>query len=217
MKKTVSKLIACGIIAGMLCTGAAMAADPIAASKTDSVVTVSVSNLGAKEETTLLVVAKDVAIEDAFADTTKVYHIDQTAADDAGVATFSFTYAGSDALDIYSGYSSMSATDVPYKTVIDEAQPPVEPDEPGDDEPTVPTFIYGDVNNDTSISVADAGLIVDNFLTGADFLDAATGEVYEYGAQAADVDGNDSVTVADAGLVIDYFLSGTPFPVTPAE
>ena len=44
MKKTVSKLIACGIIAGMLCTGAAMAADPIAASKTDSVVTVSVSN-----------------------------------------------------------------------------------------------------------------------------------------------------------------------------
>lgn len=210
MKKFVSKLIACSMIAGMLCSTAAFAADPITASKEDSVVTVTVSELGAKEETTLLVVAKDVTIEDAFNDTTKVYHIDQTAANDSGVATFTFTYTGSESLDVYSGYSSMSATDVPYETVLDLSGSAGGEGGDDDDDPVTPvTYTVGDVNNDGDIDGVDSGLIVQYFLNGAEF-------AFEYGSQAADVNYDTDIDGVDSGFIVQFFLNGAALPEAPA-
>lgn len=214
------------MIAGMLCSTAAFAADPIEAKKEGSVVTVTVSELGSKEETTLLVVAKDVTIEDAFDDTTKVYHIDQTAANDSGVATFTFTYTGSESLDVYSGYSSMSATDVPYETVLDlsgstggeggDDDDPVTPELPAD-------FMYGDVNHDIAINASDASAVISYILKAVPFTDASTGAEYAYGIKAANVDGTTddttgdaTINASDASLIISRILKGTSIEF-PAE
>ncbi len=199
MNKFISKIISLGLCAGMLCTTCAFAADPITATKKDSLVTVKVEELNPGEETTLFVVGNGVTIEQAFADTTKVFYIDQTVADKTGVASFSFSQTGSAPLDIYSGYSSMSDTDTPYKTVLDESvtpEPPVEDD--GD-------YILGDVTGDKIVNGSDALAIVLYFVKGTQF-------EYEYGLLAGEVTGDNVINGSDALAVVLNFVKGTPFP-----
>ncbi len=200
MKKVFAKTLAFLALFGMI-SGSAMAADPIDVYKDDSTITVKVSSLEKGEETSLLVTKGTATISEAFADTTKVYHIDQVAADEDGVSTFSFTYSGSDNLTVYSGYATMAATDNPYKTVVDESTPPT----PG------ASYILGDVNNDGNIDTSDAGSIVQHFINGSSFLVFGSDtEVYEYGLQAADVTGDGIADTSDAGKVVAFFINGTP-------
>jgi len=212
MKKVIAKTVALVALLGMI-SGSAMAAGPIEATKTDGVVTVKVSTLEAGEETSLLVTKDSAGIADAFADTTKVYHIDQVAANDEGVSTFTFSYTGTDPLTLYSGYATMSATDVPYDTVLDESVTP----DPGPDDPVVPDpeFTYGDVNADADINVSDVTSVVDYVLNRTAFT-KADGTAYEYGFSAADVTKNNVVDVSDVTSIVDYVLNRTPFPDAPA-
>lgn len=200
MKKVFAKTLAFLALFGMI-SGSAMAADPIDVYKDDDTITVKVSTLEESEETSLLVTKGTATIAEAFADTTKVYHIDQVAADKDGVSTFSFTYSGTDPLTVYSGYATMAATDDPYWTVVDESTPPT----PG------ASYTLGDVNNDGNIDTSDAGAIVQHFINDAQFLvfGSAT-EVYEYGLQAADITGDGIADTSDAGKVVAFFINGSP-------
>ena len=200
MKKVIAKTIAFLAVFGMI-SGSAMAADPIEVYKDDDVVTIKVSSLENGEETSLLVTKAGATISQAFADTTKVQHIDQVAADENGVSTFTFTYAGSEELKVYSGYATMSATDTPYETVIDESTKPT----PGSG------YTLGDVNNDGNIDTSDAGSIVQHFISGSPFLlFGSSTEVYEQGEKAADVTGDGVADTSDAGKVVAFFINGTP-------
>lgn len=196
MNKFISRIISLSLSAGMLCTTCAFAADPITATKNDSTVTVTVKELNPGEETTLFVVNKDVSIAEAFADTQKVFYIDQTVADTNGTASFSFSQTDSAPLDIYSGYSSMADTDDPYKTILDESA--------GSGGTEGGEYILGDVNGDGKITGSDALEIIFHFLEGAPFTS-------EYGVSAGDVNEDDKITGSDALQVIFYFLEGTAF------
>ncbi len=206
MNKTINKLLAGVLALGLICSGTAFAKDPVEVSKDGEKVTVTVTTLGSGEETTLLVVPQDVTISQAFADTTKIYHMDQAAATSAGVATFSFKYSGEGNLDIYSGYATMSADDAPYEGVLDLSG--------GTGGGAGGNFTYGDVNNDGIVDTMDAVMVVYNYLSGTPFYeDMTTNKVYEYGELAADVDGVTGIDTQDAVLIVYNYLNGTPFPV----
>lgn len=196
MNKFISRIISLSLSAGILCTTCAFAADPITATKNDSTVTVTVKELNPGEETTLFVVNKDISIAEAFADTQKVFYIDQTVADTNGTASFSFSQTDSAPLDIYSGYSSMSDTDDPYKTVLDESA--------GSGGSEGGEYILGDVNGDEIADGEDATAIIYYYLKGTAF-------AYEHGVLAANVNGDDIIDGEDATAVIYYYLKGTPF------
>lgn len=200
MKKVFAKTLAFIALFGMI-SGSAMAADPIDVYKDDSTITVKVSTLEEGEETSLLVTKGTATISEAFADTTKVYHIDQVAADDEGVSTFSFTYSGTDSLTVYSGYATMAATDDPYTTVVDESTQPT----PG------AGYTLGDVNGDEKINVSDATAIVQYILNRTPFYNADGSEVYEKGLEAANVNKDTAVNVSDATSIVQYILNRTPF------
>lgn len=197
MNKFISKIVSFGLCVGMLSGASAFAADPITATKTNNTVTVKVEELSSGEETTLFVVGKGVTIADAFADTTKVFYIDQTVADNSGVASFSFSQTSSEPLDIYSGYSSMLDTDDPYKTVLDESE---NPGGSGEGE-----YILGDVTGDKIVNGSDALAIVLYFVKGTKF-------EYEYGLLAGEVTGDNIINGSDALAVVLNFVKGTPFP-----
>lgn len=205
MNKTINKLLAGVLALGLICSGTAFAKDPVEVSKDGEKVTVTVTTLGSGEETTLLVVPQDVTISQAFADTTKIYHMDQVPASTAGVATFNFKYSGDGNLDIYSGYATMSATDVPYEGVLDLS---------GGTGGGAGDFIYGDVNNDGDIDILDASAIINFYLSGTPFYeDVSSKTVYKYGEQAANVYPDNDIDILDASAVIGYYLQGTDFPV----
>ena len=202
MKKVIAKTIALLAVFGMI-SGSAMAAGPIEVYKDDDVVTIKVSSLENGEETSLLVTKADATISQAFADTTKVQHIDQVAADENGVSTFTFTYAGSEKLTVYSGYATMSATDTPYDTVIDESTPPT----PGSG------FTLGDVNGDATINVTDVAAIIQHVVNDAPFQKNENGVMVDYaeGAQAADVNKSGDINVTDVSKIISYIVNDEPF------
>ncbi len=222
MIKKLFKLAICGALVGTLCTSFAFAADPVAVTKDGDTVTVEVSTLDAGEETTLLAVPEGVSVSDAFANTANIYHMDQTAASDDGVATFVFKYTGTSNMDIYSGYATMAATDVPYEGVLDLSNQgggdigggdePVDPEEPEDPEdPVTPTFMYGDVNNDATINLFDVTAIIDRILHSTAFKDSATQAAYANGDLAADVNADNTINLFDVTAVIDKILHETPF------
>lgn len=196
MNKYISKIISMGLCIGMLCTTCAFAKDPITATKEGTLVTVKVEQLKPFDDTTLFVVDKGVKITDAFADTTKVFYIDQTVADESGVASFSFLQTGSAPLDIYSGYGSMLDTDEPYKTVVDESETPGGSDE-GE-------YILGDVTGDKIVDGSDALAIILYFVKRTEF-------TYEYGVSAGEVTGDGIIDGSDALAVILNFVKNTPF------
>lgn len=193
----------------------AFAADPISYSMNGTTVTVTVEDLNSSEETTLLVVPKDTTIDQAFANTALVHYINQTTADDDGVATFKFTAAEDASYDIYSGYATMGVDDDPYKTVIDKSQ------QGGGDTPSTKPYIMGDVNNDGKVSAADYGNMVEHILKNIPFYDSTIpldqpAKVYEYGIQAGDFTGDGKVTANDSGFVLDYCLNGIALPTVPS-
>ncbi len=188
-----NKILAGAIAICVLCTSAVFAKDPISVSKEGDVVTVNVNTPVSGEETTLLVVPQGVTVSDAFKDTSNICHMDQTAATAAGVATFKFKYTGTDSLDIYSGYATMSADDEPYEGVLDLSGGTGT--EPGG------KFTYGDVNNDGLIDAMDALDIIDNFLHGKELAVSA----------AADVNADGLIDAMDALDIIDNFLHGKEF------
>ena len=201
MKKVFKKTVAVLALLGMV-SCSAMAAGPIEVYKdNDTKVTVKVSTLDSGEETSLLVTKGTASIADAFADTTKVYHIDQVAADEDGVSTFTFSYSGSDKLTVYSGYATMAATDKPYETVVDESTPPT----PG------ASYTLGDVNGDEAVNASDVTSIVQYILNGTDFTKTDGTTAYEYGRDAADVNFDSAVNASDVTKIVDYILNGTPF------
>lgn len=200
MKKVFAKTLAFLALFGMI-SGSTMAADPIDVYKDDDTITVKVSTLEESEETSLLVTKGTATIAEAFADTTKVYHIDQVAADKDGVSTFSFTYSGTDTLTVYSGYATMAATDIPYETVIDESTPPT----PG------ASYTLGDVNGDEAVNASDITSVVQFILNGSEFTKSDGVTPYEYGKTAADVNVDNAVNASDVTKIVDYILNGTPF------
>ena len=195
MNKTINKLLAGVLALGLICSGTAFAKDPVEVSKEAEKVTVTVSTLDSDEETTILVVPQGVTISQAFADTTKIYHMDQAAATSAGVATFSFKYSGEGNLDIYSGYATMSADDAPYEGVLDLSG--------GTGGSGGADVVYGDVNADEMIDTMDALAVINNFLYGTE-LDIP---------DAADVNADEMVDTMDALDIINNFLYGTEFEV----
>lgn len=197
MKRVFAKTAALLALIGML-TVPAMAADPIEVYNDNGKITVKVSTLDKGEETSLLV-TKNAEISDAFADTTKVYHIDQVAADEEGVSTFEFTYSGTDPLKVFSGYATMSATDVPYETVLDESTPPS----------AGASYTVGDVNGDTAVNVSDVTAVVQYILNGTEFTKIDGITLYEYGKKAADVNIDTAVNVSDVTSIVNYILNGT--------
>ena len=205
MKKLIPKIFLCTALASVMCISTVFAAGPISVTKEGSDVTVEVKGLSSNEETTLFVVQHDVEIKDAFADTSKVFYLDQTPADTNGTATFGFTYDGTDTLDIYSGYENMGINDDPLSTELKD-----ESESGGDN---TGEFTYGDVNNDGKITVADASMVVSYVLKSLPFVDESTREAYEYGVQAADVTGDSKVTIAEVSTIITYVLKNVEFPV----
>ena len=205
MKKTIFRMLVCALVMTVLCTTLAFAKSPVTVTRDGDAVSVSASTLDPNEETTILVVDKGVSISGAFSDTETIHHIDQVAASDAGVATFDFKYSGTDALDIYIGYATMSATEAPFEAVIDQSG------SGGGETPPAGQFVFGDVNNDGSIDLADAADVINNFLHGTAFTDAETEEEYEYGEAAADVNADEAIDLADASDIINNFLHGTEF------
>lgn len=203
MKKAISVIVLCALLSTVFCTSA-FAKSPVAVVRDGEEVSVSASTLDPNEETTILVVKEGTSISGAFANTLAIHHIDQVSASNSGVATFDFKYSGTDALDIYIGYATMSATDAPFEAVVDKSGT-------GGDEPDEDAFVYGDVNNDGSIDLADASDVINYFLHGSAFVDSNTEEEYEYGENAADVNIDESIDLADASDVINYFLHGTEF------
>ena len=195
MNKKINKLLAGVLALGLICSSTAFAKDPVEVSKDGEKVTVTVSTLGSGEETTLLVVPQNVTISQAFADTTKIYHMDQAAASSSGVATFNFKYSGDGNLDIYSGYATMSATDVPYEGVLDLSG--------GTGGGAGGDVLYGDVNADEMIDTMDALAVINNFLYGTE-LDIP---------EAADVNADEMIDTMDALDIINNFLYGTEFEV----
>lgn len=194
MKKKLFLSVIGLVAASFVTTGVAFAADPVAVSKDGDKVTVAVSTLDSNEETTLLVVGEGVSIAEAFADTGKIFHMDQLAADGKGVATFNFTYNGEGSLTIYSGYATMSDTEKPYEGLLDLSGG-TGGGSGGED------ILYGDVNADEMVDTMDAIEIIDNFLHGAELA------VYE----AADVNVDEMVDTMDALAIINNFLYGTEF------
>jgi len=205
MKKLVLKLGVSFLILSMLTSVLAFAAGPITANKEDSLVTVEVTNLNSNEETTLLVVAKGVTIENALENTEKVFYIDQTSANQSGVATFNFVYEGDSSLDIYSGYSSMNSSSSPYSTVLD-----LSGSGEGGTTPDTKPYKVGDVNNDGNVDALDSGFIIQHFLCSAPFS-------FEYGELAGDVNYDGNVDALDSGFIIQHFLCSAPLPTPPAE
>ena len=195
MNKKINKLLAGVLALGLICSGTAFAKDPVEVSKDGEKVTVTVSTLGSGEETTLLVVPQNVTISQAFADTTKIYHMDQIAATTAGVATFNFKYSGDGNLDIYSGYATMSADAAPYEGVLDLSG--------GTGGGAGGDVLYGDVIADEMIDTMDALAVINNFLYGTE-LDIP---------EAADVNADEMVDTMDALDIINNFLYGTEFEV----
>lgn len=199
MKKVFAKTLAFLALFGMI-SGSAMAADPIEVYNDDGVITVKVSELESGEETSLLVTKGTATIAEAFADTTKVYHIDQVAAKSDGVSEFKFSYAGTDTLTVYSGYATMAATDDPYKTVVDESTQPT----PGT------SYTLGDVNDDTAVNVSDVTAVVQFILNGTAFTKVDE-TPYPQGEDAADVNADSAVNVSDVTKIVNYILNGTSF------
>ena len=197
MKKVFAKTLAFIALFGMI-SGSAMAADPIDVYKDDSTITVKVSTLEEGEETSLLVTKGTATISEAFADTTKVYHIDQVAADKDGVSTFSFTYSGADTLTVYSGYATMAATDDPYTTVVDESTQPT----PG------AGYTLGDVNGDNTINVTDVAAVIQRVVNDTPFKKTVDNVQVDYpeGEQAADVNKSGDINVTDVSKIIDYIV-----------
>ena len=197
MKKVFAKTLAFLALFGMI-SGSAMAADPIDVNNDDGRITVKVSTLESGEETSLLVTKGTATIAEAFAETTKVYHIDQVAANGDGVSTFYFAYpdasSGITQLTVYSGYATMAATDDPYTTVVDESTPPT----PG------ASYTLGDINGDANITVTDLTAVVRYVATGTEF-------DKDYGEAAADVNKDGSVTVTDITMLVSYIVKGTEF------
>lgn len=189
-------------LTGMLTCTTALADNEIKYSTDDEGnINVTVSVTAAAEETTLLVIPTNTTIEQAFADTTKVYYINQAAADAEKTAHFKFTAPTTGDYTIYSGYATMSPTAEPFEQVLDlSAQPPQ-----GD------LFTFGDVNNDSDIDMLDASAIINNYLTGAEFTELSTNEIYSYGEQAADVNEDEDIDMLDASAVINNYLSGAEF------
>lgn len=195
MNKKLNKLLAGLLALGIICSGTALAADPVAVSKDGEKITVTVSGLGSGEETTLLVVPQDVTISEAFADTRNIIHMDQAPASTSGVAAFDFKYSQEGNLDIYSGYATMNADDAPYEGVLDLSGGAG--GQPGGD------VVYGDVNADEMIDTMDALAIINNFLYGTE-LDIP---------DAADVNADGMIDTMDALDIINNFLYGTEFEV----
>ena len=210
MAGKLNKILAGVIALCVICSGAVSASGTVDVSEKDGVVTVEVKSLGSGEETTLLVVPEGTSVSEAFANTSKIYHLDQSTASSAGVATFEFKYTGTGNLNIYSGYATMDADDEPLDEVLDLSGSAGggtggEPD--GE-------FTYGDVNNDGKINILDASAVINYILRGTAFTDSTTvnKEEYVYGVSAADVDGNTKINVLDASAIINYILRGTEFP-----
>ncbi len=202
MKKSLAKFMTFAALTGMLTCTTALADNEIKYSTDDEGnINVTVSVTAAAEETTLLVIPTNTTIEQAFADTTKVYYINQAAADAEKTAHFKFTAPTTGDYTIYSGYATMSPTAEPFEQVLDlSAQPPQ-----GD------LFTFGDVNNDSDIDMLDASAIINNYLTGAEFTELSTNEIYSYGEQAADVNEDEDIDMLDASAVINNYLSGAEF------
>ena len=202
MKKSLAKFMTFAALTGMLTCTTALADNEIKYSTDDEGnINVTVSVTAATEETTLLVIPTNTTIEQAFADTTKVYYINQAAADAEKTAHFKFTAPTTGDYTIYSGYATMSPTAEPFEQVLDlSAQPPQ-----GD------LFTFGDVNNDSDIDMLVASAIINNYLTGAEFTELSTNEIYSYGEQAADVNEDEDIDMLDASAVINNYLSGAEF------
>ncbi len=206
MAGKLNKILAGVIALCAICTGAVSASSPINISKEDDVVTVEVKSLGSGEETTLLVVPEGTSVSGAFANPTMIYHLDQSTASSAGVATFEFKYTGDGNLNIYSGYATMDADDEPLDEVLDlSGSAGGQPD--GD-------FTYGDVNNDGTVDTFDALAVIDYYLHDKIFEDStAAGKEYEFGIIAADVNDDGGVDTFDALDIIDNYLHEKEFIV----
>lgn len=199
------------LVIGLLCT-TAFADSPVAVTRGDNntTVTVTASTLDPDEETTILVVDKGATIAAAFADTTMIKHIDQTAASDEGVATFKFMYAENAPLDVYVGYATMAADAEPFEAVVDEVKTEDPVDPPVNPDPEEPTFTYGDVNDDKAIDVLDASTIVSYLVSNIPFAN-------DNCRAAADVNGDTAIDVLDASTIVSYLVSQIEFPVNEAE
>lgn len=189
-------------LTGMLTCTTALADNEIKYSTDDEGnINVTVSVTAAAEETTLLVIPTNTTIEQAFADTTKVYYINQAAADAEKTAHFKFTAPTTGDYTIYSGYATMSPTAEPFEQVLDlSAQDSTEGE-----------YLLGDTNNDGKVDLMDANAIIDNYLFGSEFLDSKTDEIYKNGELAANVNGDKTVNLMDANAVIDKYLYGIEF------
>lgn len=206
MARKLNKILAGVIALCIICSGGVYASGSVDVSEKDGVVTVEVKSLGSGEETTLLVVPEGTSVSDAFADTSKIYHLDQSAASNAGVATFEFKYKGTGNLNIYSGYATMEADDKPLDKVLDLS------DSAGSE--TGGDFTYGDVNNDGLIDTFDALAVIDYYLHEKIFEDStAIGKEYEFGIVAADVNDDGAVDTFDALDIIDNYLHEKEFTV----
>ena len=60
--------------------------------------------------------------------------------------------------------------------------------------------VHGDVNRDRSITMADANMVVNYFLS--------TDKPEDFDLRAADVNGNGEITMADANQIVNMFLNG---------
>ena len=204
MKKSLAKFMTFAALTGMLTCTTALADNEIKYSTDDEGnINVTVSVTAAAEETTLLVIPTNTTIEQAFADTTKVYYINQAAADAEKTAHFKFTAPTTGDYTIYSGYATMSPTAEPFEQVLDLSSDPI----PGKD------YIYGDVNNDAEVDLFDAKAIIDYYLKDAVFEDIETGEEYDKALLAAEVMGDEEVDLFDAKAIIDYYLKDAQLPV----
>ena len=200
MKKTITGIMTAALLTSMLMCSVASAAGPIEVYNDSGAVTVNVTNLSESEEATLLVVhGADTTISQAFADTTKVHHIDQTAANSDGVAEFRFNAAGSGTYKIYSGYATMSNSAPALNAVLDESTPP----SPGGG------YTLGDVNGDEAVNVSDITSVVQFILNGTEFTKTDGITFYEYGKKAADVNIDTAVNVSDVTGIVNYILNGS--------
>lgn len=202
MKKSIAKFLTFAALTGMLTCSTALAADEIKYSKDDDGnINVTVTVTAAAEETTLLVIPTETTIEQAFADTTKVYYINQAAADADKIAHFKFTAPAEGSYTIYSGYATMSPTAEPFEQVLDLSE----------QDSTEGEYLLGDSNNDGKVDLMDANAIIDNYLYGSEFLDSQTDEIYKNGELASNVNGDKTVDLMDANAVIDRYLYGIEF------
>ena len=68
--------------------------------------------------------------------------------------------------------------------------------------PDAPAVTLGDVNNDGSVTMADANAVVNYYL--ADGKGVASG----FNIKAADVNNDDQITMADANAIVNMYLAG---------